>query len=186
MEIRRDLAHSDYSEPASQTQENRRFQNMTRFNTLLFAALIGTSALPCMAQGFRGRPCDTSMLKGTYVLTINGTRPAPRVLPGLPGTPGTIESVIGVFLQIFDGKGGFYHAEPVVVKGALSGLFPDQPGTGTYEVAANCTGSFTVNIPQLPAPLENRMVVFDNGKRFRAVVVSPQALMISVEGKRID
>lgn len=159
---------------------------MKRFTITLFAAWIGVTAMPCLAEESHNRSCGVSTLKGTYVLTISGTRPAPRVLPGLAGTPGTRESVTGVFLQIFDGKGSFFHATPVVVKGELSGLFPDQPGTGTYEVAVNCTGSFTVSLPQLPAPLENQMVVFANGKRFKAVVVSPQALMISVEGTRID
>lgn len=156
---------------------------MNCFTTLSLAAVIAFSGA---AQASGHRDCDASTLRGTYVLTIAGTRPAPRILPEMQGTPGTVEAVIGVFLQIFDGKGGISQEGPVTVKGALSGLFPDQPGSGTYEVAANCTGSFVVNLPQLPVPLQNRMVVLDKGKRFRAVVVSPQTLMISVEGKRID
>jgi hypothetical protein len=160
-----------------------------KMNNYIFwslAAILGACAPECAAQESGPRKCDLDTLRGTYVLTISGTRPAPRVLPGLSGTPGTIEAVTGVFLQVFDGKGKFYLEDPVTVKGALSGLFPDQPGTGTYEVNANCTGSFSVNLPQLPAPLENHFVVFDKGKRFRAVVVSPQPLMISVEGERIN
>lgn len=160
---------------------------MNRFSNLFFAACIGWTAIPGMAQeSVSFRPCEVSTLKGTYLLTISGTRPAPRVLPGLVGTPGDIETVTGIFLQIFDGKNGLFQAPPVTVKGALSGLFPDQPGRGSYELETDCTGTFTVHLPQLPAPLVNRMVVYDRGKSFRAVVSSPQALMIQVEGQRID
>lgn len=153
---------------------------------IALAALAGTS-LSCFAQeDAPARPCNPAMLKGTYLLTISGTRPAPRIAAGVTGTPGTPEAVVGVVLHVFDGKGGFVQAAPSIVKGALSGLFPDQLGTGTYEVRANCSGAFTVNIPQLPAPLENQMVLYDNGRRFKALVSSPQALMIAVEGTRID
>jgi hypothetical protein len=159
---------------------------MTIFMKAIAVALIAGTAMNCVAEESDSRPCTAAMLKGPYLLTITGTRPAPRVAPGVTGTPGTLESVLGVFLQIFDGKGGLRQEDPVIVKGSLSGLFPDQPGTGTYEVSANCTGSFRVHLPQLPAPLDSQMVIFDNGRRFKAVVVSPQALMIAVEGHRVD
>jgi hypothetical protein len=159
---------------------------MTVFTKAIAIALVAGIAPNSVAEEAENRPCTASMLKGAYVLTITGTRPAPRIAPGVTGTPGTLESVLGIFIQIFDGKGGLRQEDPVIVKGSLSGLFPDQPGTGTYEVSANCSGSFRVNLPQLPAPLDSQMVIFDNGRRFKAVVVSPQALMIAVEGHRVD
>ncbi|MBL8230568.1 MAG: hypothetical protein JNL98_18905 [Bryobacterales bacterium] len=158
---------------------------MNRWMKRMCGAAI-VMAIPCLAQEAGSRPCTPAMLKGAYLVTISGTRPAPRVAPGGTGMVGTIEAVTGVFLQMFDGKGGLTQASQVVVKGAISGLFPDEPGAGTYDLDANCTGSFTVRLPQLAAPLENRMIVFDNGRRFKAVVVAPQALMISVEGVRVD
>ncbi len=140
----------------------------------------------CLAGG-RPEACDSGSLKGAYAMTITGTRPAPRVLPDFPGVaPGTIEQVIGVFIQVFDGAGLISHAENVTVKGSLSGLFPDQPGTGTYTINPDCTGSFTVNLPQVPAPLVNRMVVLRRGKEFRSVVISPQTLMINVTAARVN
>ncbi len=147
-----------------------------------FASLL---AIPCFAEEAAPRPCTTSMLKGAYLITLSGTRPAPRVAPGVTGTPGAIESVTGVILQVFDGRGGFTQASQIV-KGAISGLFPEEPGAGTFEVNADCTGSFTVRLPQLPAPLENRMIVYANGRRFKALVAAPQPIMISVEGVRVD
>ncbi|MEJ1929699.1 hypothetical protein WDZ92_05380 [Nostoc sp. NIES-2111] len=158
---------------------------MNHFSKLLLCAALFISAAPSPAESPRGCNCRPSMLRGTYVLTISGTRPAPRILPGITATPGAKESVLGIFLHTFDGRGGFHQEMPITVKGEFSGLFPDQPGSGTYEVAANCQGSFTVNLPQLPAPLQVQMAILDNGKRLQGLVVSPQALMIHVEGKRI-
>jgi len=74
----------------------------------------------------------------------------------------------------------------VTVKGALSGLYPDQPGTGTYSIHSDCTGTFTVNLPQVPAPLMNRIALLRRGKEFRGVVVSPQTLMIGVTAARVN
>lgn len=133
-----------------------------------------------------GGACKNDTLKGAYALSISGTRPAPVVLPALPSfLVGSTETVIGVFVQVFDGKGAFFHTDNVAVKGSISGMYPDKPGKGTYQVNADCTGTFIVQLPQIPFPLVNSMVIYDNGKRFRSVVVSPQALMIEVSGERI-
>jgi len=158
---------------------------MNRWMKRLFGFSI-VMALPCFAQETPSRPCTPAMLKGAYVLTISGSRPAPRVTPGSTGAVGAIETVIGMILHHFDGKGGFTQANPAIVKGSISGLFPDEPGSGTYELDASCTGSFSVRLPQLPAPLENRMIVYDNGRRFKALVVAPLPIMIAVDAVRID
>ena len=152
------------------------------------AAIILVSSAAGLAQAdvSEVKSCETWSLKGAYALTITGTRPAPFVVPGVSGTPGTTEQVTGIFTLIFDGRGGFTVPAPIIVKGALSGLFPDQPGTGTYTISADCTGRFSVNLPQLPAPLENKMVVLKGGKEFRSVVVSPQPVMITVIGIKVE
>ena len=108
------------------------------------------------------------------------------ILPAFPGvSPGTIEQVIGVFIQIFDGIGSFTQAKTVVVKGSLSGLFPDQPASGTYSVNEDCTGTFTAIVPGIPAPLVNQFVLQNRGKEFRSVVVSPQSVMTLVTGRKV-
>jgi hypothetical protein len=132
------------------------------------------------------RSCELWSLKGPYLLTIGGTRPAPIIANGITATPGTIEQVTGLFVIVFDGRGGFTVPAPIIVKGSLSGLFPDQPGTGTYTLDGDCTGRFSVNLPQLPGPLVNSMVVLNRGKEFRSVVVSPQPVMITVSAVKIE
>ncbi len=159
---------------------------MKIFWTLALLAFGLVNAMPAQTAAAATRSCEIWSLKGPYLLTISGTRPAPFVLPGLIGTPGTTESVTGIFILVFDGVGSFTIPAPVIVKGALSGLFPDQPGGGTYTLNGDCTGTFNVVLPQLPGPLVNSMVVFNNGKAFRSVVTSPQAVMISVAAAKIE
>jgi hypothetical protein len=130
--------------------------------------------------------CDDEILKGHYALSISGTRPAPVVLPAFPGVAaGTMEQVTGVFILIFDGNGSIRMGENPTVKGSLSGLFPDKAGTGTYAVNSDCSGTFSVSLPQLPAPLVNNMVIMNGGKEFRSVVISPQPVMISVTAAQV-
>ena len=131
--------------------------------------------------------CEDKTLSGPYALAITGTRPAPVVLPIYAGiAPGTIEQVIGAFIITFDGHGSLSLADDITVKGALSGLYPTKGGTGTYKINPDCTGSFTVNLPQLPKPLVNNFVLTDGGQGFRSVVVAPQPIMVSVTARKVE
>jgi hypothetical protein len=60
---------------------------------------------------------------------MQGTRPS------APGGP--IETVIGVVIRTCDGHGSFTQFDNL--KGSISGVVFDRSGSGTYEVAADCT-----------------------------------------------
>ena len=128
--------------------------------------------------------CSNATLAGTYGLSINGTRPAP---PSPSGTyvPGTIEQLIGVGTRIFDGTGNF--TQITNEKGSLSGiLFPNRSLQGTYAVNPDCSGTLTLNIPGLPFSVVYDIVVVNHGREFQSIVASPQAVMVSTTGQKVD
>ena len=141
---------------------------------LAVAAQIGHAQAPA---------CSNATLNGAYGVTISGLRPAPNVLFNFPALPGTIEQVIGVAIQIFDGAGNFTQTDNV--KGSLSGITPDRAGSGTYTVNSHCTGSFTLNNAGAPFPIVTKIMIVDGGNEFRAAVVSPQAVMVTSNGRKM-
>ena len=153
---------------------------MKRFAIFTVAAIaISAAALHADESN-----CTNQTIKGTFAVTIAGTRPAATVLPSVPGFPGMTEAVVGIAIQNFDGNGGFTQTDNV--KGSLSGITQNRPGGGTYTVSPDCTGTYTVNIPGVPAPIVTRFVISDGGAAFTAVVVSPQPLMIAASGRRVN
>jgi len=88
--------------------------------------------------------CSSRTLEGVYGISISGTRPAPAPPSGIPNyVPGTIEQLIGVGTQTFDGHGSF--TQITNEKGSLSGiLFANRALQGTYTVNADCSGTITL------------------------------------------
>jgi hypothetical protein len=127
--------------------------------------------------------CANATLKGYYGVQITGTRPAPSILSGIQATPGTTEQVIGVVVQIFDGAGSFTQTDNV--KGSLSGITPNRPGSGSYSVNPDCTGTYTVNTAGSP-PIVNQFVIVDNGNGFLTAVTSPQAVLVTATGRKMS
>jgi hypothetical protein len=125
--------------------------------------------------GAHGRPgCNNRTLRGTYGIQMQGTRPVP------PPTGG-IEAVNGVVIRTYDGEGNFTQIDNI--KGAVTGIVPDRPGSGTYEVFADCT----VIVNAQPAPgilLEERLVIVDGGNELRSMVASPLGIMVTAVAKR--
>jgi hypothetical protein len=128
--------------------------------------------------------CGNETLNGAYGVSIAGTRPAPSVLPNSLFLPGYIEQVIGVAIQIFDGQGGFSQTDNL--KGLVSGITPNRPGSGTYSVNSDCTGTYTLNNKGVPFPIVTQIVIVDSGAEFRGVVVSPQAVMVTANGRKMN
>ena len=128
--------------------------------------------------------CSNATLAGAYGLSISGTRPAPPS-PGGTYVPGTIEQLIGVGTRTFDGAGNF--TQITNEKGSLSGiLFPNRSLQGTYFVNPDCSGTLTLNIPGLPFSVVYDIVVVNHGREFQSIVASPQAVMISTIGRKVN
>ena len=85
-------------------------------------------------------------------------------------------------VRTYDGAGTFHQVDNI--KGSVTGIVPDRPGDGTYQVNDDCSG-VTLFQPGPGITLEERMVIVDHGNEIRTIVSSPQAVMISTVQKRI-
>jgi hypothetical protein len=142
---------------------------MLKFTSLMLAVA------GLLAAGDGESACSVASLKGTYGTILTGTKPS-----GPPPAP--LEQLIGVALTTFDGEG---HSTGIDnVHSAISGVTTDRPGTGTYTINRDCSGSAILLNTGAP-PLELRFVLVDNGKEFRGVVVSPTSVMVTFMAKKI-
>lgn len=119
------------------------------------------------------KECSMATIRGDYGLQIQGTSELPD---------GVVESFIGVILRHYDGAGNVTQIDNV--KGSVTGWVPDRPGSGTYEVNADCTGVVRFK----PAPgvlIETRIIIVDDGHEIRAMTAIPQGNMVIGVEKRI-
>jgi len=123
----------------------------------------------------RQRGCSVATLRGAYGIQAQGTRPA--------APSGPTESVIGVVLRIYDGAGQFTQVDNI--KGSITGLSPDRPGFGTYEVNEDCTAVAHFQ-PGPGISLEERMVIVAGGDEVLSIVSSPAPVMMSGRQTRVS
>lgn len=119
-----------------------------------------------------GKGCNDATIKGDYGIQVQGTRL----------TPAGMESFIGVVRRTYDGRGAFEQTSNI--KGSITGVVPDQPGFGTYQVDADCTGSVTLE----PAPgvfIVEEIVIVQRGREIRTMSFSPPPLMATGVQKRM-
>ena len=155
---------------------------MKRF--VMFCVLTVTmSAVAMRAQTPAANTCSNATLTGAYGISLNGTWAAPSALPNTSVLPGHIEQVIGVVVQVFDGKGTFSQTNNI--KGAFSGILPNQPASGTYIINADCSGTYTLNDSQFLVPIVTQIMIVKSGTEFLGVVVAPQDMMVSVSASKI-
>ena len=121
-------------------------------------------------------PCTNATLLGTYGAQMQGTRPVP------PAGGGGIESVIGVVIRTYDGQGTFTQIDNV--KGSVTGIVPDRPGSGTYEVSADCLVTATFQ-PGPGITIVERMVILEGGAEVRSITTSPLSVMVTAVSRRI-
>ena len=121
---------------------------------------LGLSAkaqnLSAFTQGI-DRGCSNRTLVGDYGFTIEGTILSANA------------PIRGLALQHYDGRGRITQVDHTV----FGGYPPAQdwtPGTGTYTVNSDCTGSAVINTPSNPGPVNLHFVIVDHGRQIKQVV----------------
>jgi len=136
---------------------------------LLTLALIVSSTLTAYA-----RPCSNQTLKGTYANSLHGL-----IYPPDGSAPLVLA---GVVKSTYDGQGNFTQVDAVGVNGHLTPGW--RPGSGTYSVNPDCTGTSTIVIPGM-ADVHLQFVVSPSGNTSHFVVIDP-GLATAGDSERID
>jgi hypothetical protein len=152
----------------------RAIRHLTVVGALVAMALSAPRGLQAADDG-HGRGCTTATLRGDYGILVSGVVPA--------GPNGQTELVIGTTLRSYDGRGNF--TEVSNAHGQLSGAVEGRRGFGTYTVNADCTGTTTLVVEGLLFPTETRMVIVDDGKEVKEIVMSPPPALVSAVQTRV-
>jgi hypothetical protein len=159
---------------------NTKLTRRTRQTSLVMALTIAAFASTQVLGDSRGagKTCNARTIRGDFGIQMQGTRPTPP--------PNSVtETVVGVVLRNYDGDGNFTQIDNI--KGSVTGIVPDRPGTGTYEVNPDCTG-VTLFQPDPNNPnlvIKEKIIVLRGGAEIRAIAESPAPLMVSSVAKRI-
>ena len=120
--------------------------------------------------------CSNRTLRGSYGFAIEGIILS---IPGVTLPPGMTLPVRAIALIQFDGKGNLTVVDHFVINGQP----PDtdwSPGTGTYTVNPNCTGTMAIIKPGSP-PTQSKIVVVRGGKEIRSVLVRDALSSIGIK-----
>src|SRR5260370_1103781 len=123
---------------------------------LLALALAASSTLTAYASA-----CSNSTIQGSYAFTIHGT----VFLPD-----GSTLLIDGIAKQTFDGKGNLTQIDAVATNGILTPGW--RPGTGSYSVNPDCTGTQTIVISGMP-DLHLQIIVGQSGNKIHQVETDP-------------
>jgi hypothetical protein len=134
---------------------------------LLTLALAASSTLTARASS-----CSDSTISGTYAFTLRGT----IFLPD-----GSTLLIDGIAKQTYDGKGNMTQIDAVATNGFLAQGW--RPGTGTYSVNSDCTGTLTIVVPGL-SDLHLQFIVAQSGNTIHQVVTDP-GIATTAEGERL-
>jgi hypothetical protein len=129
------------------------------------ALLFLTGSLQASAQD--DQSCSSASLKGAYGFQINGT------------VPGVL-AVGGVARVVFDGQGNFTQTDDlqIIVSGQAPVVILDRPGSGTYTVNPDCTGSETLNAGGQVH--HSRLVLVNHGKKIFDMSSDPGVVLTGV------
>jgi len=132
---------------------------------LLTLALATSSAVTANAS------CNDSTIKGSYAFSIHG-----QIF-----TPNGPLLVDGIAKTTFDGNGNLTQVDAVAVNGQIPLVW--RPGTGTYTLNSDCTGTMTL-VNQDQPPLHLAIVVSHAGDIIHTVVTDP-GLAVTSDAERV-
>jgi hypothetical protein len=137
-------------------------------------AIFGAMAALTVASSANAQVCSNQSLKGSFGYTVTGT---------ITKTTGPL--IAGPFAAVgkltFDGVGGVKTVRSFNDNGfALRG----DPGTGTYTMNKDCTGSFTITVgPATSEIILSLDIVLDDTNQLRGVVTTAD-VVLSLEGRK--
>lgn len=118
--------------------------------------------------------CSNATLKGNYGFIVTGLRPAMKGAPQV--------AIAGTALTTFHGDGTFNQFDNINVNSPNVPFQPDRPGSGTYTLKADCSG--TMWLTASGVTLELAITVVDHGREVRTAVVTPEVIVTS-NGRRM-
>jgi hypothetical protein len=130
-------------------------------------ASVDVKVSPAADSG-HGR-CSNRTLSGRYSAQIVGTILGPNL------------ALRGLASALYDGNGNFTQVDHIV----LDGMPPAEewtPGSGTYTVNPDCTGSAVIHSESSPDPVNLHFVVVDDGTEIHQVV---DANAVTAVGTRV-
>jgi hypothetical protein len=134
---------------------------------LLTLVIVGSQSSTALANA-----CSNSTIQGSYAFTLHGT----LFLPD-----GSTLVVDGIDKVTFDGRGKLTQFDAVATNGNLAPGW--RPGTGSYSVNSDCTGSQIIMVPGQP-DLHLQFIVAQTGNTIHQVVTDP-GFATTAEGERI-
>jgi hypothetical protein len=138
------------------------------------ASLYATLALAFFLQVVVTSPayaCNNETLKGPYAFTLRGT-----ILTG--PAAGIVD---GVAMTTFDGAGGLRQVDAVSHNGSVAAVW--RPGTGSYTINPDCTGSMSIDSPGSPT-LNLAIVIGKSGRTIHTVVLN-DGFSITSDAERV-
>jgi hypothetical protein len=139
-----------------------------RIPLLMIALALAASA----TSSAHAAACSNYTIQGKYAFTIHGTIFLPN---------GATIQIDGIALQVFDGKGNFKQVDAVADNGFLMAGW--RPGTGSYSVNPDCTGTQTLVVPGM-GDLHLQMIVAQGGNTIHQVVIDP-GIATTANGERV-
>jgi hypothetical protein len=127
---------------------------------LLLLALAASSAVTAHAG------CTDSTIKGSYAFTVHG-----QIF-----TPNGPILIDGIAKTTFDGNGNLTQVDAVAQNGQIPLIW--RPGTGSYTLNSDCTGTMTL-VNQNQPPLHLAILVSHSGDIIHTVVTDPGVAVTS-------